>query len=340
MIYRYHEKGNPSVKGAGDSPNFQIIQPHLMQDIPLMPHQAKGRMKDLTDFETERQTQLFLQQEETEMTAELHERIHAADGKPALFLPFIGEFGWRLMWHVHYVHASQASDKAVCIKPGQEILYPSAHLFLDGWEDPIPDALKGGTDPLARDTDRIWPEYEEERWRNWTKMQAGKMSIVMEGYASKLKSTLELKPRKRRGLKVDVCIATRQRDIQPEKNYQHWQVIADWLDLQHMTYAVIGDRKGSSPPLRGQRYMSGDFGDLDAAVELLQSCKVFIGTDSGGAHLAALANGCPMIIQNIQPKFRNFIDSMRRSTCHPLLVVPYECWDSPQEIIRVLKEIL
>ena len=94
--------------------------------------------------------------------------------------------------------------------------------------------------------------------------------------------------------------------------------------------------RATSYPLPNATCMSGDYGDVDAAVELLQSCRLFIGTDSGAAHLASLVNACPMIVQQCPSGSRNFIDRMAATTDHPVTMIGREHWNQPGVMVEAI----
>ncbi|MBV8782418.1 MAG: hypothetical protein JO353_13565, partial [Phycisphaerae bacterium] len=98
---------------------------------------------------------------------------------------------------------------------------------------------------------------------------------------------------RRRGLKADVLLGVRQRQFCPERNWLHWQSLADAITAAGYSFAVIGN-PDTATSLDGQVCRSGDY-DTDTAIELLRGCKLYIGQDSGNSHLAATA-GAPMLL--------------------------------------------
>jgi hypothetical protein len=259
-------------------------------------------------------------------------RLAMGAGETALFLPFLGEIGWLVMWFMRLVHFSEASRKIVCCRRGQECLFPAADEFFYDWVDPVDDATRSGSDRNRRD----WPHILG-RFPGAVPVASGNLQFDEELVPVRPGFRIPIRPYQVRGLKADVCIGTRNRKFCPDKNYPHWPQIARTLQSCGLTFAVIGSRE-SSIPLDGMACMSGDFGDFDAAIELLQNCRLFIGTDSGGAHLASAANGCPLVVQEVPEeiariKGRCFIPRMAATTDHPVIHLPAATWHQPAELL-------
>jgi hypothetical protein len=210
----------------------------------------------------------------------LLDRLTHGKDKPCLFLPFVGEFGHEIMSHIRLVHFHHAKEKVVCCRPGHEVLYPSATSFVTDWEDPIPDFRKVGT---LRNRVLRWPELRV-RYPDHYAVKAGMLAPEQEVMIIEPGQRIPFQPKKR-GLTADVVLGVRNRAFCPERNWKHWQQLADAITAAGLTFAVIG-RKDTSCELTGQTHHSGDY-DTDAAIELLQNCKLYVGTDSGTSHLAA-----------------------------------------------------
>ena len=226
--------------------------------------------------------------------AAVYARLNVAAGSPCLFLPHFGEFGHLVMTHLRIVHWHKASRKVVCCRPGQEVLFPSADSFITDYVDPVQDHCKVGSGRSGLrgiasyiDLRRRFPELQ-----NLAPIRAGGLTPEEELVAINPAKRIPFKPI-RRGFDVDVVIGTRKRDFCPEKNWPHWQAIADAMTSNGYSFAVIGART-TSIDLQGQVLHSGDY-DTDAAIELLENCRLFIGSDTGSAHLAATV-GAEMIV--------------------------------------------
>jgi hypothetical protein len=269
--------------------------------------------------------------EETEEPTAHIEVFHARlnNPAPALFLPFIGEFGHQLAYHVRMVHFHKAARKIVCVRRGMEVLYPSADEFEYTWADPIDDSKRCGTGDVLP-----WPDLVA-RYPAYVPIQGGGLTHRQEWDERFIVEPNRKIPfaHKRRGLHVDVCIGTRSREFLPWKNWRHAQTIADWCMENHLSFAVIGTR-ASSYPLIGQTCMSGDYGDVDAAIELLENCRLFVSTDSGSAHLAATV-GARMVVQCV-PNSRCYCQRMRAINPGRVTEIPAEEWGNPAAVLEAI----
>lgn len=261
-------------------------------------------------------------------------RLDEGAGRPCLFLPFVGEFGHLIMSHVRLVHWHKASEKIVCCRRGEEVLFPTASAFITNWVDPIPDLERVGT---HRTNPPQWPDLlRVAQTMGCHPIQVGGLSLAQELHPIEPEQRIEFRPLLR-GLRADVVIGTRKREFAPEKNWQHWQRVADALEDASLTFAVIGE-KSTSEDLTGQECHTGDL-DTDAAIELLQNCRLYIGTDSGGSHLASTV-GCPMLV------FREPRNGMRDFVPRMQLVNPgrvehlADGWDEPDAVIARALAIL
>jgi hypothetical protein len=257
--------------------------------------------------------------------AELLARLEDGAGESCLFLPFVGEFGHEILTHIRIVHFHRAAAKVVCCRPGSEILYPSASAHVTDWKDPIPDERRAGT---IREGEIFWPEIVN-RFPSLHQVPAGGLTYQQEMYAIEPDARIPFRP-KRRGLRVDVVFGVRRRAFAPEKNWQHWQKVADAIARAGYSFAVIGARE-TSDDLRGQRCHSGDL-DTDAAIELLQNCRLYVGSDSGNSHLASTVGASMLIFREPRNGMRDFVPRMK-------LVNPdriefdAEGWDNPESVI-------
>lgn len=266
----------------------------------------------------------------------VHDLLKIGSGSKAVFLPFIGEVGWLIMHYMRLVHFSQAKYKIVCCRPGQEVLFPTADEFCTGWHYNAPDTSVTGTGNPMR-----W-EFAAKAFPDAAPVPSGSLSNQQEFVAIAPGQRIEISP-KRRGLQVDVCIGARRRELLPAKNWPHWQKIADALTDAGLTFAVIGTRD-SAYTLEGMTCMSGDYGDFDAAVELLQNCRLFVGADSGSAHLASVVDSRPMIVQNIPrpPHSTNWgwVHRMKATATQPIVEISADDWENPEVMIQAITAAL
>jgi hypothetical protein len=208
------------------------------------------------------------------------------------FLPWVSEFGWYIMNHVKRVHGYNHANKIVCIKRGHECLFPTASDFWYHWADDVPDKSKGG----------VVAYKHNNRIKKWVTAQYGNDVTFVNpsdtGWPEKTSlapHTFVPKPLKSHDFDIDVIIAPRLRQIDPHRNYPaEWQGIADFLTSAGLKVAICG-AKHISVPIKGMRYHSWDYIDIDTDVEMILKSKIVITQDSGLAYLTMMCKK-PLII--------------------------------------------
>lgn len=267
----------------------------------------------------------FEMKEEPEYVRELFARLDDAADRPVIFKPFTGEFGHEVMSHMRLVHWHRAAEKIVCCPPGHEVLYPSATSFVTDWTNPVPDA--GRVSTIAHDVPE-WPAIAARFADHVVVEGANGLSPEQQIFAVHPDQCIELSP-KRRGLTADIVFGVRHREFCPERNWDHWQTLAQAAREAGLSFAVIGDR-ATSFDLDGQIVHSGDF-DTDAAVELLQNCRLYVGTDSGGSHLAATVGARMLVFRETLSGSRDLTARMAVVNSGRVETVPGG-WERPKHV--------
>ena len=266
--------------------------------------------------------------------AKLLARLDDGAGLPCLFLPFVGEFGHQMMSHVRIVNFHRASSKIVCCRVGEEVLYPSADACFTDWFDHVPDNLRIAT---MRETEIDWSSIEQ-RFPGLHPIPAGRLTPTQEIFPIYADRPILFRPRIR-GIYADVVLSVRRREFAPERNWKHWQTLANALRDAGYTFAVAGGQSGSFN-LSGQCFHTGyDFADTDSAIELMQKCKLYIGTDSGGSHLASTV-GCNMLLfRELRSGSRDMTARMARVNSGNTRIVG-DGWANPNSVVSAALEIL
>ncbi|HWE03159.1 MAG TPA: hypothetical protein VG326_12185, partial [Tepidisphaeraceae bacterium] len=241
-----------------------------------------------------------------EWISDLYARLDVGAGKPCLLLPHLGEFGHRICTGIRicHWHKCDRTTSVVAIREGEQVLYPSYRHFITNWTDPTDDSRRAGT---MRSPASMWPDITS-RFPDHVAIEQGGLTPTQELIAICPDQRIPFRP-KRRGLTAEVLIGVRRRQFHDTKNFPHWQRIADALRAEGITFATIGDRS-SSFDLDGQEWHSRDF-DTDAAIEGMQSCRLFLSTDTGSAHLAATV-GCRQLVIREEFFGRNFVPRMKQ----------------------------
>jgi hypothetical protein len=221
-----------------------------------------------------------------------------------VFAPFTGEFGHYINYSIRRVYFHPAKEKLVCIKPGQEVLFPNCRYDYD-WKVPtmfLQDeyVVGSGRSPIK------YPNIEA-RYKDYKMLALGQLDMLEESYPPiNPHERIKFYP-KIRGEKVDVVIAPRKRLSRPEVNWTHWQELINNIKSQGLSVGVIGSKENSLHDI-GEDLFSQD---LDQSIEMLQTAKAFVGTDSGGSHLAACV-GIPMIVFRHNSGRTCFIEHMKK----------------------------
>src|SRR4029079_17061837 len=108
-------------------------------------------------------------------------------------------------------------------------------------------------------------------------------------------------------------LGTRQREYRPQRNWTRWAYLIDALKGEGYCIGLVGQQATSfdSPLVDLRAWDVGN--DAAANIEMLQQCKVYIGTDSGTSHLAALVSAPSVIFRYPDPW--PHIDNMKSTTC-------------------------
>jgi hypothetical protein len=262
------------------------------------------------------------------------ERLDRYDGQDVLFLPFCGEFGHQIMTHIRIVHFTRARRKIVCCREGEQVLYPLADGFDTDWTDPIDDRDRVAT-LRARQSSLDWKAITA-RYPAATPIIAGNLSPMQELIAIEPQSRITFQPR-RRGLHADIVMGIRHRQFAPERNWTHWQTVADQLTANGISFAVVGVRP-TTLDLNGQTAHSADY-DTDAAIELLENAKLYVGTDTGTSHLAATVGAPMLLFREVKSGSRDMFDRMAAVNRGKLSIVS-DGWTDAQAVISAIRERL
>jgi FkbM family methyltransferase len=252
------------------------------------------------------------------------DRLDVGAGEKCLFLPFIGEFGHEIMSHIRMVHFHKASEKIVCCRPGNEVLYPSADGFFTDWTNPIPDSLIAGT---GRSNPPDWADIIAQ-FPGYRPIGAGNLTTTQELFEVCPGQRIPFAP-PRTGLQADVLFGVRNRKFCPEKNWPHWKEVAAAVEAAGYTWAVIGDPM-TSHAMEGHEPKSGQ-----DAVELMQNCRLYVGSDTGSAHLAA-AVGCEMIVFREEASGNRDLRPRMVQANPGKVEILNGVWDKPQTIIEAV----
>lgn len=223
-----------------------------------------------------------------------------------LFLPYRGEFGHKIMWHMPFVYGYKG-DKIVACEFGEEALFPNAldYIFV----------------PRKKDQDRReWSKYDDD-FRNRFKTQLKEklpdnysldQLELVEPLGKNPENTVEFeyfipKPVRTFDINCDIAVCPRARQYGHSKNWAHWPELIDSLKKEGFKVFACGAPDSSKNVDCDAAWKVTDRYFTDATLEAFHSAKLVVATDNGLAHLAVQC-GKPLLMITHQhgltaPKF-------------------------------------
>jgi len=256
------------------------------------------------------------------------EQIKRGSNQPCVFLPFMGEFGFFINTFIRFVHYFKCPKKIVCCRHGEEIFFPSADEFIYDWDDFQKDEKRLGANipqgdakykKLKQDFHKRYPHHQLiEVGHEISYRFVQFMPIPLDPFCEEID--------------VDVVIGPRNRGRDSQRNYPRdkWQKIID--SLKEYKVGIVGhpDTTFDFPEVavRNWEYER----PLDALVTMLKNCRLFISTDTGTSHIAAMC-GCPMLIFRKKDWSTDFVPFMKQQNNDNLLFL-HDGWENEQSIIE------
>jgi hypothetical protein len=255
----------------------------------------------------------------------------SASGR-VVFPPYIGEFGWMLMTYARYVNWFVADEKVVCCRASQECLFPSASAFFTDWENPIPEAFRQGHTNC-----RDWGAHDRFQTQLLPVLQAKfpGYDIVTPTYDCHWHMSdgqgFKFHPMAQHRLPaVDIVIGPRRRAYEEIRNWEQWPAFASVIKERGLKLGVVGMLETSYECAADACAWDHPEGDNAGSIDLLSHCRLFIGIDSGMAHLAALLDVPSILLPSLsahnqfgvlQRANKSFFLKLDDSAWHDLTVV-------------------
>ena len=197
-----------------------------------------------------------------------------------IYLPYRGEFGHKIMWHVPTVHADKA-EKVVCCEEGEEALFPSAARHI----------------PVSRNVDKDRHEHVhydgafiEQTCERLSREHPG-AKLIPPHRGERAYFIPRPRVQMNAGVTTEIVVCPRRRKTGTLKNWQHWPELVKALGPDRCFAAGAPDSSADVLCERAWDYPRY----LDATIEAMLSCRVVVATNSGLAMLALLC-GKPLYI--------------------------------------------
>jgi len=199
-----------------------------------------------------------------------------------VILPFRGEFGMKVWWHVPAVHAIEG-PKVVYVERGEQALYPSArgHVEVQRKED------NERRNHYHRDQDFVDQVEEQARER------FGPDAEYLRPDQKWPRKRFVPEPVTHADVRCDVVVCPRRRNYGAEKNWPEWYELTERLVAEGVRVFAggVADSSYQVPCKRAWEYDR----PLDATIEAMHQAKVVVATCAGLAHLAVLC-GRPLLL--------------------------------------------
>lgn len=244
------------------------------------------------------------------------------------FMPFLGEFGVLIGDHLRFVHTYNADYKIVFCERGQECLFPTAAEFRYDWKNPLPDRRRAGSAHTHRVVNHDALVKSLPPGIRPVMPRRGGWGNLVTKFFPEASPMLPV---------VDVVIAPRTRQFAQHRNYKHWEVVAADLVSRGLTVGVAGQPDTSVDiSCASTHAWKHPNGATEGTVDLLSNCRMFVGSDSGVAHLAAMMN-CPSMILP-HPECGEHKHTEIKNTHKGFCKVLFEAWDDPQVVLSSIFE--
>lgn len=277
--------------------------------------------------------------------------------KNVIVLLHYGEFGWFIIRHILLFHIVSSAKKVICCKRGEESFFPDADDFFYDFEDAWEYADKRGYKDLAKDKIDIISKIKM-RYSNYKILDFGFSTIndvfhfdseikkiepfIYENLYDILSTNVDfdLTP-KLNYIKTDVVFGARKRKNAVTRNWKYWKGLGLLVNMESLTFSVVGLRDTTFNVERS-KYYSWEFKNSnDAAIELIKNCKLFIGSDTGTAHLAAFLKKPIIIVSRINNKSSLLPLILKRSKKYnfKFIVAPFKKYFDINYFKKVLENI-
>jgi len=264
------------------------------------------------------------------------DRLRAWDeSRRAVVLPMYGEFGWLIMTHVRFAHSLAAVEKIICCDRTETCLFPSATDYFCDWENPIDDNDRCGHSGY-RHGDRCGP-YDVGLIGRLSELYPSHVILRPTHYDCTwhLSDAVKFQPAVRRQLPpVDVVLGVRKRSFVGDKNWTHWDLLVRVLRRCGFTIGLVGAHASSFADLPADvRAWDHQDGDTAGSIDLLQHCRLYVGSDAGISHLAALVDAPMLVFRRELPGNPDWRGVMERSNKRFFRKLDGAAWFRPDEVV-------
>jgi len=228
-----------------------------------------------------------------------------------VILPFYGEFGHFVNSFLRQVHYLVAPSKVVCCRNGEEVYFPSATGFFYDWTDQFQPNQKVGFRDCWPPAAVFSPTHEElgllARLRHL--FPDYRLTFVAQPLRNQQVKTMPVPITYTSAAfpEVDVAVCCRHREWDAHRNFDRWQFVLEPLAIQGFRIGVVGEAETSVDfDFVTFRSWAHDC-PAHGVVHALSIPRLYIGTDTGPSHLAALISRALLLFRNEACSYLNYL---------------------------------
>jgi hypothetical protein len=259
--------------------------------------------------------------------------------EPIVVLPYYGEFGHFVNSFIRQVHYLYAPAKIVCCRPGEEVYFPSATGFYYDWNDPFySDKKVGFRDGWPPATSfPLTPEEVSLLGRLRLQFREHRITALTQPLTTAQVVSMHV-PITIRSVAIprfDLVVCCRRRSWEAYRNFDRWPEVLAPLSARGFTVAIVGE-PDTSYDFDFVQFRSWTHApNAEAVVEALSNARLYIGTDTGPSHLAALVSPALLLFRNEACPHQNYIkDVLSLVAANRFVPFRYlsDGWENPTEV--------
>ncbi len=232
-------------------------------------------------------------------------------GEPVVILPYYGEFGHFVNSYIRQVEYIGATHKIVCCHPGDEIYFPSANGFYSEWIEKYSANERVGYRNCWPPSAAYVPDADEEELVERLVRRFPGHRILYLAEPLDDPQVVDMPIRIAGGSvpipRLDIAVCCRRRKWDEYRNFEQWDDVLAPLAAAGFAIGVVGEKE-TSCDFEFLRFRSWEYSPNSlAVVDAISTARLYIGTDTGPSHLAAIVAQALLLFRNETCPNKNYL---------------------------------